>query len=253
MDLKRTFAKHFRILLLAALLTLIVILSMNITYAPEVLHFKTYYVDIGGSGNLKNTDAVFDFSRENYTLYAVLGPGNYSISSNIEFQVYSKEKSLCKGGTARTCTVSVQKEETISVLFLEPGMLPNGHFRFSFLNPTNINVIFNLGKNYSFFSINSLLPRTIHGHYSPEENAVNFETLDFGPEDERSDYVDFDLYCSDAINGEINKGNEWMEDYVIVPLIVSFLILLISDIIDSTHNYIQKHCPEEEKKRKKSK
>jgi hypothetical protein len=81
----------------------------------------------------------------------------------------------------------------------------------------------------------------VHGHYSLEDDSIMIETVaDVTGDSGKIDYVDFDLYSINQKAHEANKESDWRQDIVIEPLVVAFLLLLLSDLIDYAHKYLKK-------------
>ncbi|MFH1393297.1 MAG: hypothetical protein ABII71_02830 [Candidatus Micrarchaeota archaeon] len=238
--IKKVLKKHFRIITLLVLSAVIILLSMNLGEANEMLHFRTYMFNLEGSGQLGGVDADFDFQKQRYELTTYLQKGTYYMHGTERFEVLAGGKSYCAEIEEESvCKVVLAAPSEMKVVFDGGRMLPNGNFRFNFFNKTEISLEINLGENYSFEGLYSVLPQGIHGHYAPDDNQVVVQTYG-GTNVARSDHVDFALYSIDGVAHRKNQGREWFEDYILVPLVVAFVMLLISDMIDYAHGYVKK-------------
>jgi len=237
-ELKRILRKHFRIFSLLMLSTIILALSLSLVQEDSTVHFMTYGFGILGEGEIGDVDIDFDYSSEHYVLSTYLPAGEYEIRSTRKYELTAEGNTYCQDSDeVDPCMLSLAAPSAVRVLFKDK-MVPNGHFSFSFFNKTNIVLEMNLGKNYSFDAIESVYPRGFHGQYAPDTNEVVLNT-DIMIEEGIASYLDFDLYTTDAIKEKSNESKEWIEDFILVPLVVAFVMLLVSDIIDYLHKYVK--------------
>lgn len=239
-DIKKKISRHFRIITLIALSVIIIGLSLSIKELNETLHFRTYAFGLDGEGQLRDVEMNLDYVDGAYSLTAWLGPGNYSAISTVGYHIMVDDREYCSGMKAMsTCSFVVPEQTQIRALFEDEGMEPNGRFSLSFFNETAVSVEMDLGSEYAFDAIHSVNPAGLHGHYAPDTNKIIIQTTAI-MEGGTTDYMDFDIYTSDAKAIRTNKQQEWLRDFVIVPLMIAFVMLLVSDIIDYCHNYLKK-------------
>jgi len=233
--MKNLLLEHFRIILLFGMLCIIVVLTLNAKDTSDVLHFSTYSFVIEGTGELGDVDVEFDFQKHAYQLSTSLQPGNYSVSSSMGLVAFVEGVPQCGEAYSEDCGFEVLERGEVLVKFDGRGVVPNGRFMFGLFNMTEMELYMNMGENYSFVAVYSVHPKEMHGHYLPQENVFMVQTYDLGAEDFKAEYLDFDLYALNATSKKVDDANEWQRDFVTVPLIVSFLILFLSDLIDYVH------------------
>ncbi|GEM_PF-3346301 len=250
MELKKTISKHFRILCIFVLLLPIAFLSLSFHYEDENLPFKTYVFSINGTGTMSNVRIMFDFKNGTHGMLADVSPGDYSLRSSTGAAVMVGGKEACNAtNSVSACSFAASEKSGLAVLFNTSQMIPNGRFRLSFPSKTDAVVKIVLGENYVYKDLLSLLPRDVHGHYAPEDDVVLIQTVsDLVGDEGKTDFIDFDLYALDERAHETNTENDWRQDIIIAPLVVAFLLLLISDGIDYAHNYLQDKYAKEAKK-----
>ncbi len=238
-SIKRLVEKHFRFISLLLLSLLIVAISLNLGDYDEMLHFRTYALDINGSGNIEEVDIDFDFENDVHGLSTYLPKGEYSMHSTMTYDVLVDNVAYCEGNEKKACRLRLGKPSEIRVIF-GGDLAPNGRYQFSFFNNTDISLNVELGDRYSFVGIYSVQPGGLHGQYDPEDKQVLVQTFNPIKRSQSSDYVDFDLYCIDEVSHEKNEETEWMKDFLLVPLVIAFVMLLVSDAIDYGHRYVKR-------------
>lgn len=237
--IKKAVMRHFRVLSLLVLSLAIMLLSVATTDRSEALRFSTYAFELDGSGPLAEVDARFDFQNGGHYLAAYLLPGNYSMKTNMASKVLVNGVTRCDDDSV-ACAFTLESPSYVRVLFEDKTMVPNGNFRFYFFNHTDIDVRFELGEQYSFAGIYSVHPEGLHSHYAYDRKEVIVQTFGQMERDSVSQYADFDLYTLDNVSHEENERNDWLQDFILVPLVIAFLMLFVSDVIDYAHEYLRK-------------
>jgi len=251
MDFVKTISQHFRIICLFTLLAAIVVFSLSFHEQNENLPFRTYVFNINGTGSVGNVKTLLDFKNGTYGLLADISPGNYTLKSSAGAALMVGDKGACLAKDPNSaCNFEVTRQTNISALFNSSVIMPNGRFRFTFPNRTDFSLKIVLGDRYIYKDLLSLLPRDVHGHYSLEDDTVLIQTVsDVIGDDGKTDFIDFDLYTLDQKAHEANRETDWRQDIIIEPLVVAFLLLFISDIIDYAHKYLKEKYVKEEAKR----
>ena len=248
MNLKKEISRHFRILCLFVMLAAIAVFSLSFHEQDENLPFKTYTFSINGTGAVDKVKVLLDFKNETYGLLADISPGNYTLRSSAGAALMVGDKPVCLAkDPSKACQFEATTGTNLSALFNESVILPNGRFRFTFPNKADFTLRVLLGPNYIYKDLLSVLPRDVHGHYSLEDDTVLIQTVsDVAGDDGKADYIDFDLYTLDQKAHQANRENDWRQDIIIEPLVIAFLLLLISDVIDYAHKYLREKYVKEE-------